>query len=238
MKPNAKWALGGLALGVAVALMLPTFAQESPSPQTGSTDRTVSTTGVAIVRSAPDEALIGLGVTTDADTAQQAMDENAAHMNDVIAALLDAGLDRSDLATSSISLYPRWDDSGTTVIGFTAQNDITATVRDLDRVGALIDRGIEAGANVMNGVTFQLSSSNRGADQALGAAVADARRKAELLAAAAGADLGSVVSVTEVSSASTPPILYARDAMAAGPTPVLPPTLETQVSVSVVWSLV
>jgi len=239
MKPNAKWGIAGLVLGLGVAIMLPTVAQESPPPDAQSFDRTVSTSGVAFVRSSPDEALVTLGVRTDAQTAQQAMDDNAQGMSEVIAALLDAGLDESDLATASISLYPRWDDTGTTVDGFTAENQVTVTVSDLDRVGAIIDRGVASGANLTSGITFRVSNANEAGERALADAVADARRKAELLAAAADAELGAVVSITEVASASQPPILYAEAAASDGAvTPIIPPTLESQVGVSVVWSLV
>jgi uncharacterized protein YggE len=238
MKPNAKWGIAGLALGLAVALTLPTIAQESPSPEAQSLDRTVSTSGVAIVRSSPDEALVTLGVRTDAPTAQEAMETNADHMGDVVGALLDAGLDEGDLATASINLYPRWDDTGTAVVGFTAENQVTATVHDLDRVGAILDRAVKAGANIASGITFRVSNGNEAADRALAEAVADARRKAEILAAAADAELGAVMSITELSSSAQPPIVYAEAAVSDGSvTPVLPPTLESQVSVTVVWSL-
>jgi hypothetical protein len=237
MKPNVKWGVAGLVLGLAVALTLPTVAQQS-TPEAGSTDRTVTTNGVAIIRSAPDEALVTLGVSSEAATAEQAMDANAEAMNDVIDALLDAGLDREDLATASINLYPRWDDMGTSVTGFTAENQVTVTVDDLDRVGAIIDRGVAAGANLASGITFSVSESNESVDAALQEAVADARRKAESLAAAGGASLGAVVSITETSSSVEPPVVYAREAAAADmATTVLPPTMESQVSVTVVWAL-
>ena len=88
MKSHLKWAVAGLILGVTAAMTLPSIAQEpSPSDETPS-DRTVTTTGVAIVRSAPDEALVTLGVHTDAETADEAMDQNAARISDVIRALL------------------------------------------------------------------------------------------------------------------------------------------------------
>ncbi len=239
MKPNVKWTVVGLVAGLAIAIALPTIAQESPSPGTDPPDRTVSTNGTAIVRSAPDEALLTLGVRTDADTAEQAMNANAQQMSEVIAALLDAGLDRDDLATASISLYPRWNDTGSSVDGFTAENQVTATIRDLDRVGAIIDRGVAAGANLTSGITFQVSDQNAAAEQALAEAVADARRKAEILAAAGGAELGTVVTITEVSSSVPPPIFYGEERLAAdAATPVLPPTLESAVSVNVVWALV
>lgn len=239
MKPSAKWGIAGLILGLAVAVMLPTIAQESPPPEGGSQERTVSTNGVAIVRSAPDEALVTLGVQTEADTAQGAMQANAERMADLTQALLDSGLDDEDLATATINLYPRWDMNGTSIIGFTAENQVTVTVRNLDRVGDIIDGGVQAGANLTSGITFRVSNGNEASDRALQEAVADARRKAEILAAAGGAELGAVVTIVEASSSSTPPIVYAEEARAAADmaTSVFPPTLESQVSVTVVWAL-
>jgi uncharacterized protein len=240
MKPNVKWGITGLVLGLAVAIMLPTFAQESsPSPGTETSDRTVSTSGMAIVRSAPDEALVTLGVHTDAASAEEAMQGNADRMGDLVQALMDAGLDRNDLATATISLYPRWNDTGSEIVGFTAENQLTATVTNMDRVGAIIDAGVHAGANLAGGITFRVSNDNEAADRALTDAVADAKRKAELLAATGGDDLGVVLSITESGSSFPPPVFYGEAGVAADmATPILPPTLETQVSVSVVWSLV
>jgi uncharacterized protein YggE len=239
MKPRATWGAAGLIVGLALALSLPTIAQETDQPPSASAEWTVRTSGTAIVRSAPDEALVTLGVRTDAATAEQAMDRNAEAMADVLAALLDAGLAEGDLATSSISLYPRWNASGTAVDGFTAENQVTATVRDMDRVGAVIDRAVAAGANLTGGITFRVSDQNEAADRALAEAVADARRKAEALAAAGGAGLGTVIAIDETSSSVSPPVLYDEGAVAADAvTPVLPPTLESSVTVSVTWELV
>jgi uncharacterized protein YggE len=240
MKPNAKWGTAGLVLGLVVAIMLPTIAQESsPGPGTEASDRTVSTNGIAIVRSAPDEALVTLGVHTDAASAQEAMQGNAERMEDLVQALMDAGLDRNDLATATISLYPRWNDTGSEIVGFTAENQITATVTNMDRVGAIIDAGVRAGANLTGGITFRVSNGNESSDRALTEAVADAKRKAELLAATGGDELGVVLNITESGSSVPPPVFYGEAGVTAdAATPILPPTLETQVSVSVVWSLV
>jgi uncharacterized protein YggE len=239
MTLNLKWGVSGVVLGLVVALALPTVAQEDSSEPV-SQDRAVSTTGIAIVRSAPDEALVTLGVHTDADTAQAAMDRNGELMSDVILALLDVGLREDQLATATLSLWPRWGDDGQEVVGFTAENQITVTVRDLDRVGSIIDRAVGAGANLTSGITFRVSEVNAAADQALSEAVADARRKAELLAQAGGAELGEVVTIAELSSGGiSPPVVYAEAVAEDGAaTQVLPPTLESQVSVSVTWALV
>lgn len=238
MNSALKWGVAGVTLGLAAALTLPSIAQE-PSPLEPMPDRTVTTTGVAIVRSAPDEAVVTLGVHTDAETADTAMDQNAARISDVILALLDAGLQEDQLATANLNLWPRWTGDGQVVVGFTAENQVAVTIRDLERVGTIIDLAVDAGANLTSGITFRMSEANPAADRALTEAVADARRKAELLATAGGAELGVVVTIEELSSGGiTPPIVYAETAAAdAGGTQVLPPTLESQVSVSVTWSL-
>jgi len=156
----------------------------------------------------------------------------------VIRALLDQGLREEDLATSHLSLYPRYASSGMNVVGYTAENQVTVTVGDLGRIGRLIDRAVEAGANLTSGITFRLSGENEAADAALADAVADARDKAELLAAAGGASLGEVISIVEAGSPTPPPVYYDYAvAEAAGAPPVLPPELETRVSVTVTWTL-
>ena len=108
-------------------------------------------------------------------------------------------------------------------------------------MGQVIDDAVKAGANLSNGITFQLSDENQGVNSALDDAVANARSKAEALAAAGDAQLGQVVTIQETSGGYSPPIAYARDMAAGGAmeasTPVNPPTLETQVSVSVTWAL-
>lgn len=239
MNRRTTWGIAGLVLGLAAALTLPTFAQtDPPTPEPDTSRRSVTVSGTATVRSAPDEAVVTLGVQTQATTAEEAMAQNAERMDQVIRALLDQGLREEDLATSYLSLYPRYADSGLTVVGFTAENQVTAVVRDLGRVGRLIDRAVQAGANLTSGISFRLSGENEAADRALADAVADARGKAELLASAAGASLGQVVSISEAGVPTPPPVYYEVAAAAEARTPVLPPELETQVSVTVTWVLV
>ncbi len=242
MKGNVKWGTAGLILGLALALSVPSFAQ-SPTPPTpdtsAGTDRTVTVSGTATIRSMPDEAVVTLGVHTQAPTAEEAMRQNAAQMSDVIASLLDEGLKQNDIATAWINLWPSYSDSGLTIVGYTAENQVNATIRDMGKVGRIIDRAVEAGANLTNGISFQISDESQGRDQALQAAVEDARHKAEVLATAGGATLGQVVTISELTAPSPPPIYYDRAVEAAGAatTPVSPPTIETQVSVTVVWAL-
>jgi uncharacterized protein YggE len=225
--------VAALVLGLALGLSLPITAQQ---PDETSDRRTVTVSGTATIRSAPDEAVVSLGVRTEAETAKGAMQQNAERMTAVIGAIVDSGISREDIATAYLSLYPNYSENGTTVSGYVAENQIAVTVRDIPAVGDLIDLAVDAGADTLGGITFQLSDENEGRDDALRAAVEDARSKAEVLADATGATLGQVVSVSEASSGFPPPV-YEERAAADLATPIVPPELETQVTVSVEWAL-
>jgi len=234
--------VAGVVLGAMVALQVPSLAQDTGSSDTTPTQRTVAVVGTATIKAAPDEAVISLGVQTQAATAQGAINQNAERMTAVLQALVGQGIVKDDIATSYVSLYPTYGNSGMDITGYQAQNQIDVTVRDMEKVGAVIDASVDAGANLSNGISFRLSDQNHGVNEALNAAVADARSKAETLATAGGAQLGQVVTITEMSSpSSVPPIYYERGLLAgadtAESTPIQPPTLETQVSVSVTWEL-
>jgi len=234
--------VAGVVLGAIVALQVPSLAQDTGSSDTTTTQRTVTVSGMATIKAAPDEAVISLGVQTEAATAQGAITQNAERMMAVLQALVGQGIGKDDVATSYVSLYPMYSNGGVEITGYQAANQIDVTVRDMNKVGPVIDSGVGAGANLTNGISFRLSDQNHGVNEALQAAVADARSKAETLAAAGDAQLGQVITIVEGSSpSSVPPIYYERDAMAVADgsvsTPIQPPTLETQVSVSVTWEL-
>ncbi len=234
MKAKATWGAAGLILGLIAALTIPSLAQTSPSPTPPG--RTVTVQGSATIRSAPDEAVVTLGVQARADTAQQALQQNAAAMNAVMRAILADGVKQSDIATAYVNVYPNYGNNGNDIVSYTAENQVNVTVHDLAKVGPVIDDAVAAGANLTSGIQFQLSDRNQGESQALTDAVANARSKAEALAAAADASLGPVVTIAEGSTPTYPPVPFAQAAGANG-TPISPPTLETQVSVTVVWSL-
>ncbi len=240
MKAKVSWGAAGLMLGLIVALTLPSLAQSSsPSSGPGGSSRTITVTGSASIQSAPDEAVVTLGVQTQAPTEQGALQQNASRMSDVMKAILGDGVKSADIATAWVNLYPNYDSGGTAIVSYAAQNQVNVTVRDLSQVGSIIDDAVGAGANLSSGIQFQLSDQNQGVERALAEAVANARAKAEALASAGDASLGSVVTITEGTTPQYPPIPFAADAgRAEASTPISPPTLETQVTVTVVWSLV
>jgi uncharacterized protein YggE len=197
-------------------------------------DRLVIVTGEATVAVAPDMAVIRVGVTSAGKTAREASDINARQMTAVLAAIKDAGIGARDIQTSRLSLQPQYDPnrSGTArLLGFQATNQITVNIRDIDKLAGIIDQAIAAGANEMSGLEFVVSEQSKLLDQARDDAIADARRKAERYAKAAGVKLGAVTSISEEGSTPQPRLIQA---MRAGAAPVAPgeQTLRAVVTVS------
>lgn len=162
---------------------------------------TLTVTGEGAVDTVPDQALVTLGVTTLGDTAAQAMTANAAAMTEVIAGLRALGIADQDVQTSTLSLNPNWDNRGgsepAAIIGYSAANMVTLRLHDVSRLGALLDETVVGGVNTLNGMSFVVSKPGPLQDQARAAAVADAKARAEVLAAAAGVKLGAIESIAE-----------------------------------------
>ena len=198
-------------------------------------ERTVTVTGEATVGVAPDTAVIRIGVSRQEKTAREAGEANARQMTSVLAAIKASGIAERDIQTSRLSLQPQYDPNkgGTArLTGFQATNQVTVRIRDIDSLPTVLDRAIGAGANEMSGIEFVVSEQSKLLDQARDDAIADARRKAELYARAAGAKVGQVVSISEEGPASPQP--RPMQAVRAGAVPVAPgeQTLRAIVSVS------
>lgn len=227
------------------AVALAAFAAAAPAlAQSAGTQRQIAIQGEGTATAAPNEAVIGSGTQVQARTAREAMDGNARAMRQVQEALKQAGIAERDVATSALSLRPVVDyASGNrpSVTGYTAGHRIEVRIRDLALLGDVLDRMVAAGANQIDGLDLTVSNWSAKMDEARIAAVADARRKAEALAAAAGARLGKVISITERGGAVPPPMERAasgRALSAAAPTQVATGDQTFRLSVAMVWELV
>jgi uncharacterized protein YggE len=190
---------------------------------------------MAAVRAVPDRADFSFGVQSTGRTASAALDANSAEMRKVIAALRDAGVAAADIQTQQVGLSPRLSDNGETILGYVAQNTVTARLRNLDRAGAVIDAAVVAGANQVYGPSFSRSNEAELYRTALRSSVADARTKAQAIAAAAGVTLGAVVGVTETGGAPVP--IEGKGAPTADAAPIEPGTQEIQASVTVTFAV-
>ncbi len=200
----------------------------------------VSVTGEATVSVPPDQAQIDAGVTTEAKTAREASDANNAAMGKVLLALKGAGIEEKDYQTSRLSLQPESapnrSSGPATIVGYRASNRVTIRLRDVSKVASVIDTLVGAGANDIGGINFTVSQASKGLDDAREQAIADARRKAEIYAKAAGVTLGAPLSISD---GGTPgPITFRR--MAAGmaaAAPVAQGEETLQVTVAVSWAI-
>jgi uncharacterized protein len=199
----------------------------------------ISVTGEATVSVPPDLAQIDAGVTSEAKTAREASDANNAAMGKVLLALKGASIDEKDFQTSRLSLQPQAAPNRpgpASIVGYRASNRVTIRLRDVTKVASVIDTLVAAGANDVGGINFTVSQASKLLDEAREQAIADARRKVEIYAKAAGVSLGAPLSITEEGGHG--PIPYRR--MAAGmaaSTPVAQGEETLQVTVSVSWAI-
>jgi uncharacterized protein YggE len=211
----------------------PALAQTVPPPA-------ISVTGEATVWVAPDQAQIDGGVTSDAKTAREASEANNAAMGKVLLALKGAGIEEKDTQTSRLSLQPQYapNRTGTSPItGYRASNRVTIRLRDVTKVANVIDVLVGAGANDIGGINFTVSQPSKHLDEAREKAVADARRKAEIFAKAAGVTLGEPISISEETGAPAPMFRGKMAAPMAAGAPVAQGEETLSVSVNVSWAI-
>jgi len=209
---------------------------------------TMALTGTGEVQAKPDMAVISSGVVSEAKTAREALDANNAAMGEVIAAMKLAGVADKDLQTSGFSVepqyvYPPQQQDGRRdpprIVGYRVSNRLSVKVRDLGKLGGLLDLSVSLGANQVSGVAFGITEEAPLRDEARKAAMADALRKAELYAEAADVSLERILSISESGGARPPQPLVARALTmeAADAVPVEAGELTLAVEVHVTWEI-
>ncbi len=199
------------------AVAIPAMAEErGPVPR-------ILVNGEGSAEIAPDMAVLVLTVSREGETAREALDANSAAMAEVLQAMRDEGIEERDLQTAGFSIQPRYNypapkPSGEReprqIIGYTVRNSLSVRVRDIDRVGAIIDKSVTLGVNEGGNITFTNADPAAAIAEARVEAVKDARSKAETLAAAAGVKTGRILEISEHSFAPRPmPMLNAEVAM-------------------------
>lgn len=206
-------------------------------------ERTVTVSATGNVAATPDEATINTGVTTEAKTAREAMSKNSEAMRKVIFDLKLKNIDAKDIQTSQFSIEPIQvykEGAPPQVTGYRAHNMVAVKVRNLDRLGEVLDQLVTAGANQMNGISFDVSKAETLKDEARKEAMANALRRAKLYAQAAGSDVGEIVQIAEDVTFSGPPQpMYrtAKASMAAESAPVERGSIDLEARVTATWKL-
>ncbi len=231
---------GDVACGCAPAVVSTVVDTGPDVPIVPSTEGTISVSGTGSVSVDPDTAVVNLGIQVTAGTGAEAMAQVNGDATALTEALVAAGIAEEDIQTSGLSLYSTTGDDGVTVTGYNASLTVNVTVRDIESVGPTIDAAQQAGGEgfTIGGVSFSFADPESVLEQARIDALANARAKAEQYAAAAGVELGAIVSISEMTS--SPPILYAAAAdmavaESAGP-PISAGQLDLTIDIAVTFA--
>ncbi len=216
-----------LAFAATTAMTLPfaALAQEAPHPR-------VIVTGEGIAAAAPDTAIISLVVLQEAPTAREALTANNEAMTKVLDAMKKQGIAERDLQTSGFSIDPRYvypENKDNTqppqapkIVGYAVSNSLTVRVRDLKKVGEILDQSVTLGVNQGGNLTFTNDKPDAILDEARKKAVASAIAKAKTLTDAAGVGLGRVIEISEQSFSPRPMPMAQAKMMAAAPADSVP----------------
>ena len=189
-------------------------------------ERYVSVSATGSVAADPDMASVSTGVIVEADTAKEALARNSTVMAKLIDGLKALGIAPADIQTTSLNVEPRYvqakDGRPATINGYRVVNQVRLTVREVKRLGEILDGAIGLGANQVNGIAFDVSNAETLKDEARKLAMVNAKRRAELFATAAGAQLGPVLTISEDVSAAPRPMPMARAAAWRGAVPSRP----------------
>jgi uncharacterized protein len=211
-----------------VLTVLPVGARAQTRPLEIDSQRYIEVNGQASVNATPDFAKVTLGVTTTGKEAREALAANSKLVNALISLIKAEGIAAADVQTSSLSISQSMSNptptstSARTITGYNVSNLVTVTVRDISRLGALIDKAVDAGANAIDGIAYGVNDPGALLDKARPLAMADAKRKAEIYANAGGAKAGRLMTLTE--EIGVQPIQFARvyQSAAAAATPIEP----------------
>lgn len=228
-----------LTLLIAMMICATTFAEEIRPP-------IISVSGEGIVEAQPDRATISVGVVTREKNPSAVQAANARTATAVINSIVALGIERRNISTGNYNFNPTYrhlDDGRNEIIGYEATNSVTIIVDDLTLVGKIIDAALSHGANRVNSLNFGLRDKAAYQDEALRLAVLDAKRKAQVAAAALGKNIVSVHSVSINSNHVSAPRNYkmarsmAEDSAAGFETPIESGTLQCLANVHVEFEI-
>ncbi|MCK9360629.1 SIMPL domain-containing protein [Patescibacteria group bacterium] len=205
---------------------------------------TFTVSGEGKVSAKPTLAEVDLGLYSEGRDVQTVQNTNTTKVNAIVAALKQMGIADDDIQTSNYNIAPKFDysDGVSNVIGYTVSQNLNVKVRDLEKVGAVLSKAGELGANQVNGVRFTIDDPTMVQQQARTEAIADAKAKAQELADAMGVKIVKIVTFSESSGGTQPPMFAYRGledaANQAAPVPdIQTGSLDVQANVSVTFEI-
>ncbi len=218
---------------------------QAQGPRDAASPSTISVWGNGQVVTTPDRAIVTIGVETSAQQASAALSQNSKQILATIAALQKVGMSERDVQTQTVQLYTSYGSAypsptgappptSTQPNGYTALNSMQVTVRDISKLGALLDVTTAIGSNRINGLHFEVSDPTAALQQARQLAWKDAQSKAQQLATLSGLQLGQVVGIQETNS--LPPDVTVQTT-ASSPVPIVPGAQNVQINLNVTWQV-
>ena len=207
-----------LTLQVIIFLILSLFTFPALADENNNAN-IITVSGQGTVKAAPDRATVSLAVITEAKTAKQAQLDNAQKVNAVMLALINSGIAEQDIKTQNYNLRPNYvyvEKEAPKFVSYIVQNEIIVTVKNINQVGNILDIAVGSGINQVNNINFYIENDQSLKVQALQKAIADARAKADVLAAALGKNIVGVKSASGSWNTNIPGNIYYAKDMAMG----------------------
>jgi len=209
--------------------------------------RTISLSATGAVKTTPDKVDISTGVTSEAKTAREALDQNTQAMSKVVAALKEDGIAEKDIQTVNFSVgpvyeqrpYDRPDGKPPVIVGYRVTNQVRITLHDTKKLGAILDKVVSLGSNQIDSIEFGVEEPEALKDEARKLALKNVTENAKLYAEAAGVGLGPILSIAEEESAYYPHAMpaAARMDMAKEAVPIEAGTATVEIRVRVTWEI-
>ncbi|MEL1263866.1 SIMPL domain-containing protein [Pseudoxanthomonas putridarboris] len=232
-----------LTLSLGTTATMTTHAQTAPAYAVPADGTLLNVSAQAEASRVPDVAAISAGVVTQAADGNAAMRQNAEQMARVVAAIKAAGIADKDVQTSGISLNPQYryvENEAPRITGYQASNNVNLKVRDIAKLGKVLDALASVGANQINGPSFEIDQPEPVYDEARLAALKKAQARAETYAKALGLKVRRIVSISEGGGNFRPVPMMAMRAQAMDKmesTPVSPGETTLSVNLDVVFEL-
>ncbi len=226
-----------------LALLASAVAAQAPDARADEPDkRTLSLSATGAVKTTPDKVDITTGVTSEGQTAREALDKNTEAMAKVVSGLKEAGIEAKDIQTTNFSVSPvyeqRKEGQAAFITGYRVSNQVNIIVHDTAKLGDILDKVVSLGANDIGSISFGVSEPDALKDEARKQAMRNAIADAKLYAEAAGVELGPVLTISEEESGPQPRYAFDGGAMAMEKAvPIEAGTATVQVTIRVTWEL-
>jgi uncharacterized protein YggE len=236
--PSSKYLLAFAVVLAPLLQPLPALAHDHIE------ERTLSLTASGAIKITPDKVDISTGVTSEAKTAREALDQNSEAMTKVVGALKEEGIDPKDIQTTNFSVSPVYDQrpydkpAPPVVVGYRVTNQVRISLHDTTKLGAILDKVVTLGSNQIDAIEFGVDEPEALKDEARKLALKNVTDNAKLYAEAAGVGLGAILSISEEESSYQPRFAAAPAAMEmAKDVPIEAGTATVEVRVRVTWEI-